>query len=60
MILIFLLQFTIRELFESEGFKAPIVPYEKDCIDELENGFKGVILLDIIMLYMFRQSSVKL
>jgi len=51
---------TIRELFESEGFEVYIVPCEKDCIDELENGFKGVILMDIIMPHMDGQQSVKL
>jgi len=40
---------TIRELFESEGYEVYAVPTGKDCIDELRNGFKGVILMDIMM-----------
>lgn len=40
---------TLRELFEDYGFEVYTVPNGKDCIDELKQGFKGVILMDIMM-----------
>jgi len=40
---------TIRELFETHGYKVYTVQNGKECIDELKNGFKGVILLDLMM-----------
>ena len=40
---------TIRELFESEGYHVYTVTNGKECIDELKSGFKGVILMDIMM-----------
>ncbi len=43
---------TIRELLEPEGYEVFTVQNGKDCIDELEHGFKGVILLDIMMPHM--------
>ncbi len=50
---------TIRELFESEGFTVYTVPCGKDCINELENGFKGVILMDIMMPHMDGWTTVR-
>jgi DNA-binding response OmpR family regulator len=50
---------TIRELFESEGFIVYTVPCGKDCIDELEHGFKGVILLDVMMPHMDGWTTVR-
>ena len=43
---------TIRELLEPEGFEVFTVQNGKECIDELEHGFKGVILMDIMMPHM--------
>ena len=40
---------TIRELFELEGFEVYTVNDGKSCIEELRKGFKGVILMDIMM-----------
>ena len=40
---------TIRELFESQGFEVYTVQNGKECIDELKNGFKGIILMDLMM-----------
>ncbi len=40
---------TLRELFENYGYEVYTVPTGKDCIDELKHGFKGVILMDIMM-----------
>jgi DNA-binding response OmpR family regulator len=50
---------TIRELFELEGFDVYTVPCGKDCIEELENGFKGVILLDIMMPHMDGWTTIR-
>jgi DNA-binding response OmpR family regulator len=50
---------TIRELFESEGFIVYTVPSGKDCIDELQNGFKGVILMDVMMPHMDGWSTIR-
>jgi len=43
---------TIRELFEPEGFEVYACSSGKECIDELERGFKGVILMDVMMPHM--------
>ena len=43
---------TIRKIFENEGFEVLTVDSGKDCIKELEKGFKGVILMDIMMPFM--------
>ena len=50
---------TIRELFESEGFEVYTVPCGKDCIDELEKGFKGVILMDVMMPHMDGWTTIR-
>ena len=43
---------TIRRIFENEGFEVFTVDSGKDCLKELERGFKGVILMDIMMPFM--------
>ena len=43
---------TLRSIFEREGFEVFTVDSGKDCIKELERGFKGVILMDIMMPFM--------
>ena len=43
---------TIRRIFENEGFEVYTVDSGMDCIKELEKGFKGVILMDIMMPFM--------
>ena len=43
---------TIRKIFEYEGYEVLTVDSGKDCIKELERGFKGVILMDIMMPFM--------
>lgn len=50
---------TVRELFESEGFEVYTVPCGKDCLEELENGFKGVILMDIMMPHMDGWATIR-
>jgi len=43
---------TIRSIFEREGYEVFTVDSGMDCIKELERGFKGVILMDIMMPFM--------
>lgn len=43
---------TLRSIFEREGFEVFTVDSGMDCIKELERGFKGVILMDIMMPFM--------
>lgn len=40
---------TIRNIFEKEGYEVFTVDSGKDCIKEVENGFRGIILMDIMM-----------
>ena len=42
----------IRKIFEKEGFEVLTVDSGMDCIKELERGFRGVILMDIMMPFM--------
>ena len=42
----------IRKIFEEEGYEVYTVDSGKDCIKELERGFRGVILMDIMMPFM--------
>ncbi len=43
---------TIRRIFEKEGYEVFTVDSGIDCIKELERGFKGIILIDIMMPFM--------
>ncbi len=43
---------TIRKIFENAGYEVLTVDSGSDCIDELKRGFKGVILMDIMMPFM--------
>lgn len=43
---------TIRRIFEREGYEVLTVDSGNDCIGELKRGFKGVILMDIMMPFM--------
>jgi DNA-binding response OmpR family regulator len=43
---------TIRRIFENVGYEVFTVDSGFDCIKELEKGFKGVILMDIMMPFM--------
>jgi len=42
----------IRKIFENEGFEVFTVDSGMDCLEELERGFRGVILMDIMMPFM--------
>jgi len=43
---------SIRRIFEKEGYEVFTVDSGMDCIKEIERGFKGVILMDIMMPFM--------
>ena len=43
---------SIRSIFENEGFEVFTVDSGRDCIKELKKGFKGIILMDIMMPFM--------
>ncbi len=43
---------TIRRIFEKEGFEVYAVDSGIDCIKEIERGFKGPVLMDIMMPFM--------
>ena len=42
----------IRKIFENEGYEVFTVDNGMDCLKELERGFRGVILMDIMMPFM--------
>jgi len=43
---------TFRQIFEHEGYKVFTVDSGKDCIKEIENGFKGLVLVDLMLPFM--------
>jgi DNA-binding response OmpR family regulator len=42
----------LRTLFEQHNFEVLAVDCGMDCLDELKRGFKGVILMDLMMPFM--------
>lgn len=42
----------LRDRFEAEGFCVATANGGQECLEEMEKGFKGVILLDIMMPHM--------
>lgn len=43
---------SLRTIFEHQKFNVLAVDSGRDCIKELENGFKGIVLMDLIMPFM--------
>lgn len=43
---------SIRKIFEREGYEVFTVDSGMDCVKEIERGFKGVVLMDIMMPFM--------
>lgn len=41
--------FSLKTIFESQDFDVITVTNGKECLREIENGFKGVILMDLMM-----------
>ena len=50
---------SIRALFEKQNYEVTTVESGEECIQELENGFKGVILMDIMMPNMDGWDTIK-
>ncbi len=50
---------SIREIFESRGYEVFTVDSGMDCIKELEHGFKGIILIDMMMPFMDGWETIK-
>jgi len=42
----------LRTVFEQYNFEVLTVDSGSDCIEELERGFKGIVLMDLIMPFM--------
>lgn len=42
----------IRRIFETEGYEVLTVDSGQDCLKELKRGFKGIVLMDIMMPFM--------
>ncbi len=40
---------SLKTIFEKQNYEVITVENGHDCINEIENGFKGVILMDIMM-----------
>lgn len=43
---------SLRTIFEQQGYEVLTVDSGSDCIEELKRGFKGIILMDLIMPFM--------
>ena len=41
--------FAIKELLHDEGFSVCAVSSGRTCVEQIQNGFKGLILLDLMM-----------
>lgn len=50
---------SMRAIFEQQGYDVLTVDSGNDCIDELERGFKGIILMDLIMPFMDGLDTLK-
>jgi len=51
--------FSLRTLFESQGYEVIAVDGGAKCINELEKGFRGVVLMDIMMPKMDGWDTIK-
>ena len=50
---------SLRTIFEHNGFEVLAVDSGKDCIKELEKGFKGIVFMDLIMPFMDGWDTLK-
>ena len=50
---------SLRTIFEHNGFEVLAVDSGKDCIKELEKGFKGIVFMDLIMPFMDGWDTIK-
>jgi DNA-binding response OmpR family regulator len=51
--------YSLQELFEKEGFEVTGVDNGRKCLLELENGFQGIIILDLMMPVMEGVETIK-
>jgi len=51
--------FSLRTLFESQGYQVITVDCGAKCINELERGFRGIVLMDIMMPKMDGWDTIK-
>ena len=49
----------LRMIFEQEQYEVLTVDSGKDCIEELEHGFKGIVLMDLMMPFMDGWSTIR-
>ncbi len=50
---------SLQELFEREGFQVTTAENGRNCLVELEKGFQGIIILDIMMPIMDGIETIK-
>jgi DNA-binding response OmpR family regulator len=50
---------SLRELFEREGFQVTTADNGRNCLVELEKGFQGIIILDLMMPVMDGIETIK-
>ena len=50
---------TLRSIFEKQQFEVLTVDSGNDCIKELEHGFKGIVLMDLMMPFMDGWDTIK-
>ena len=50
---------SIRTIFEKQGYGVLAVDSGSDCIEELKRGFKGIVLMDLIMPFMNGLDTLK-
>jgi len=53
------IQFSLRVIFENEGYEVVTVNNGLECLDKLNHGFKGIIILDIMMPVMDGIETIK-
>jgi DNA-binding response OmpR family regulator len=51
--------YSLRELFESHGFQVTTADNGRNCLLELEKGFQGIIILDLMMPVMDGVETIK-
>lgn len=50
---------SLQELFEREGFQVTTADNGRNCLVELEKGFQGIIILDLMMPIMDGVETIK-
>jgi DNA-binding response OmpR family regulator len=50
---------SLKELFENHGFQVTTAENGRDCLLELEKGFQGIIILDLMMPIMDGAETIK-